>query len=146
MTVDQEAQIKRQVKEARASVDLEVEEFKQQQLAEEAGREAEPIEHADGQNGTVEELKPVGSEPPQEAKESNVQTNDQSTNVVEPTNGDMEVDTRADSEKAAEAESKDTADDNQGEMIVEAEEDTVIYWSYYFELAEFAFALDTLYM
>jgi len=124
---EQEEQLNQQLDEAQATIDQELEGFERRRAedrAEEPMSSTEIVEEK-AENGS----QMVGSEPPPEAAESHTQENGDDTNVDAPMNGhtDSANGDTGDGENIDTESPKDAGDENAGEMVVEAEEDTVIY-------------------
>jgi hypothetical protein len=76
----------------------------------------------------MEDTKPVGSEQPPEVAESQTHKNGE-TNIGlnTPNNGPAEIKNETKNELVDSDLAKEVAEEDQGEMVVEAAEDTIIY-------------------
>jgi hypothetical protein len=139
LTPDQEDEIQRQIEEAQSIIDNELDGFERQQerTQDEDRRPSAPAR----EEPEDPELSKMDIEPAEEEK-AEIQAQDEEMDNAQPTSGEPEkepttAETRPDdspatsatavNEPVAEEELRDAMEDDQGETVVEAEEDTVIY-------------------
>jgi hypothetical protein len=130
-TSGQADQIRRQVEEAQETINREREAFEQRRAQEQA--EESKIDQPHEQNAQSAESDKVGAGLTQEAAEPISDNTDNATNLAIPPDDTISAQTQGDDSSATavnesvEEDMKDVADDEQGETVVEADEDTVIY-------------------
>jgi len=126
---EQEEQIRQQVEDTQAIIDQELVNFEQRRVEQQS--EEPDTHHTNGLDTETVKSNTEGIELTQEATDTQSRDIDESANIAEtvdkPASPGADVINAVIAKGTADDEMREAVDENQGDMVVEAEEDTVIY-------------------